>query len=72
MAKCKHNFIFSYTDAYWVVDGRYSRIYYLSNNFHCTKCCEEKIIEKKHSCSDSELWKLPEWAKTITQQIQKH
>jgi hypothetical protein len=69
MAKCNHNFTFSYTDAYWKPDGRNTRSYYLANYFHCSKCCEEKLLEKRHNCFDSELWKLPEWAKTITQKV---
>jgi hypothetical protein len=69
MSKCKHKFNFSYTDAYWKNDGRNSRIYYLANYFHCKNCLEEKIKEKRHHCFDSELWNLPDWAKTITQKV---
>ena len=69
MENCEHKFVYSRSDSYWAFDGRNSRRFYHADYYFCEKCLEEKVIEKKHSCYDSEMWKAPDWTKTITKQV---
>jgi hypothetical protein len=69
MVNCKHKYVFKYTDSYWSPDGRNSVKYYLVDYYFCEKCLEEKVIEKRHSCYDSQKWDAPEWTKTITKKV---
>ncbi len=68
-AICKHKWVYSRSDSYWRFNGRNSREYYHADYYFCEKCLEEKVIEKRHSCYDSETWKLPDWAKLITKKV---
>tara|TARA_R110002050_G_scaffold295237_1_gene453848 strand:+ start:11339 stop:11560 length:222 start_codon:yes stop_codon:yes gene_type:complete len=72
MANCKHKYVYSRSDSYWKYDGRNSRLYYHSDYYYCEKCLEEKVVEKRHFCFDSEVWNMPEWAKLITKKISGH
>lgn len=69
MAVCKHKYVFKYSDSYWCFNGRNSVKYYLADYYFCEKCLEENIIEKTHSCFDGEIWKAPEWTKSITKKV---
>lgn len=69
MAECKHKYVYSRSDSYWMSEGRYSRCYYHVDYFYCEKCLTEKVIEKRHSCYESEIWDLPDWARLITKKV---
>lgn len=69
MKTCKHKYVYTGSDSYWCFDGRNSRRYYHVDNYFCEKCLSEKHVEKVHTCYDSELWNLPEWAKLITKKV---
>jgi len=69
MVECKHKFVFKDSDGYWANDGRNSVRYYHVDNYFCEKCLEEKSIEKRHSCFDSEKWNAPEWTNLITKKV---
>lgn len=69
MAECKHKYVYSRSDSYCCFDGRNSRRYYHADYYYCEKCLTEKVIEKTHSCYDSEMWKLPDWARLITKKV---
>jgi len=68
---CKHKWIYSRSDSYKCFE-RYSYTFYHADYYYCEKCLDEKVIEKRHDCSNSELWKLPDWARLITKQIDGH
>jgi hypothetical protein len=63
---CEHKYVYSRSIEYLRSNGRNSREYYHADYYFCEKYLEEKVIEKRHSCYDSEVWCLPEWAKVIT------
>jgi len=69
MPECKHKFVFKNSDGYWTNDGRNSVRYYHVDNYFCEKCLEEKSVDKRHWCIDSERWNAPEWTKLITKQV---
>lgn len=69
MANCKHKWVFFRSDSYYKFDGRNSRHYYHADYFFCEKCLEEKVVEKNHFCFDSEIWNLPQWARSITKKV---
>ena len=69
MSNCKHKWIYFRSDSYWKSSGRNTREYYHADYFFCEKCTEEKVVEKRHSCYDSDVWNAPEWAKTITKRV---
>lgn len=72
MEDCKHKFVHLKTESYWQYDGRNSRKYHSTETFFCENCLEEREKEKTHFCTDYELWKLPEWCKTIIYQVKGH
>jgi len=67
---CEHKYIHKSTDSYWRFCGRNNREYYQVDTYYCEKCLNEKVKEKRHTCYDSEVWNIPEWAKLITKKIQ--
>lgn len=71
MENCEHKFVYLRSESYWQYCGRNrnSRDYYHADYYFCEKCLEEKKLEKRYSCYDSEIYNAPEWAKVITKQI---
>lgn len=68
--ECNHVFKHLESRSYWRMDGRFSRKYYHADYFYCEKCLKEEIKEKQHSCTDGELYKIPDWARMITNRVE--
>lgn len=66
---CSHKWVWRRSNSYWRFTGRFSREYYYADYYFCEKCLEEKIVEKRHTCYDSEVRNLPDWARTIQKQV---
>lgn len=66
---CKHKFVHLRNDSYKRTASRYSWDFVSIDYYFCEKCLEEKQVKKEHHCNDSELYKIPDWAKTITNKV---
>ena len=62
-----HNYQHSKTDSYYYSSGRYSLTYVETIHLFCTHCGEPKEVTRKAFINHGEQYKLPDWAKSITQ-----
>lgn len=69
---CEHHFEYMRSDSFYCMEGRNTYAYYHTDYFFCTKCTEEKVKEKRHSCYTGDRWQMPNWAKSITKKVNSH
>lgn len=67
--ECEHKFVHLRNESYHRSASRYSWEYVSIDYFFCEKCLEEKQNRKEIILGDHELYKLPDWAKTITNKV---
>jgi hypothetical protein len=65
--ECEHKFVYTRTDNFYALMGRYSKKYTSISYYFCEKCLVEKLCTKNVVVGDHE--EIPDWAKTITTRV---